>query len=83
MQSRAIEHVLRDHAWRLMAIDGVLGTGVGLDDRTKCIRVFVDKKTPELEKKIPPVLEGYFVSIEETGGVCATVQTIDKDQEDK
>jgi len=66
MQMRNIEHVLRYHTWRLMAIEGVLGTGVGFEKGTKNIRVFVLKKTNELEKKIPPYLDGFRVSIEET-----------------
>ena len=54
-----------------MAISGVVGTGQGLCDGEPCIKVFVIKKTQELEEKIPVKIEGYKVQIEETGKVRA------------
>lgn len=50
-----------------MAITGVVGVWEGrtASDRP-CIRVAVDKKTADLAKKIPPVLQGFPVEIEET-----------------
>jgi hypothetical protein len=71
MPSRTIEVVLKDHTNDLMAISGVVGTGQGLCNGEPCIKVFVIKKTPELEEKIPGELEGYKVKIEETGKVRA------------
>ncbi len=67
MSARKIEEVLKDHTDRLMSIPGVVGTGQGLCDDKPCIKVFVIKKTPDLEEKIPRKLEGYQVKIEETG----------------
>jgi hypothetical protein len=49
----------------------VVGTAKGLCDDKPCIKVFVIEKTLELEKKIPDVLEGYQVMIEETGEIRA------------
>ncbi len=66
-----IEEVLKKYTDNLMSISGVVGTGQGLCDDEPCIKVFVIKKTPELEKKIPGELEGYKVKIEETGKVQA------------
>jgi hypothetical protein len=71
MPSRDINEVLRDHDRELMKIPGVVGIYVGLaeDGITPCLRVMVDRKTPELEKKIPKSLEGYRVLVDETGTI--------------
>jgi len=67
MPEQTIEEVLKEHTNKLMSIPGVVGTAEGLCDDQPCIKVFVIKKTPELEQKIPPVLDGYTVEVEETG----------------
>lgn len=67
MPSRPIEEVLKEDSRYLMSIKGVVGTAQGLCDNRPCIKVFVIKKTAELEQKIPRVLDGYPVVIEESG----------------
>ncbi len=67
MPSKSIIEVLKEHTDELMSIPGVVGTAEGLCDDQPCIKVFVIKNTPELEQKIPPVLEGFTVNVEETG----------------
>jgi len=67
MPEKTIEEVLKEHTNKLMSIPGVVGIAEGLCDDQPCIKVFVIKKTPELEQKIPPVLDGYTVEVEETG----------------
>lgn len=68
MKTRDINAVKEDHAKELMSIPGVVGVAIGAyDDGTKCISVFVDTLTPELEKKIPKTLEGHLVRIDESG----------------
>ncbi len=67
MPEKTIEEVLKEHTNKLMSIPGVVGTAEGLCDDQPCIKVFVIKKTPELEQKISPVLDGYTVEVEETG----------------
>lgn len=71
MLARKIEEVLKEHTDDLMAIPGVVGTGQGLCDGKPCIKVFVIKKTIELQEKISGKLEGYPVKIEETGEIRA------------
>jgi hypothetical protein len=71
MSAMKIEEVLKKKTDNLMSISGVVGTGQGLCDGEPCIKVFLIKKTPELEEKIPRELEGYKVKIEETGKVRA------------
>ena len=66
-----IEEVLKKYTDNLMSLSGVIGTGQGLFDGKSCIKVFVVKKTPELEDKIPEKLEGYPVKIKETGVIRA------------
>ena len=71
MPARPIEEVLSEHTDELMSIRGVVGTAQGLFDDKPCIKVFVVKKTPELDQKIPNVLEGHPVVVEETGEIQA------------
>ena len=71
MSAMKIEEVLKKYADNLMSISGLIGIGQGLCDGEPCIKVFLIKKTRELEKKIPRELEGYKVQIEETGEVRA------------
>ena len=71
MSRRDINAVLNDHDDTLMAIPGVAGVYVGLqeDGKTPCLRVMAVRKTPALVRKIPKTLEGYPVIVEETGGI--------------
>lgn len=71
MAKRDINDVLRDHDDKLLAVPGVVGVYVGLldDGTTQCLKVMVERKTPELAKKIPETLEGYRVVLEETGAI--------------
>jgi len=67
MAVKTIEEVLGEHNDELMSIPGVVGTAQGICDDKSCIKVYVIKKTSELNQKIPNILEGYMVVIEETG----------------
>jgi hypothetical protein len=69
MAGTTIEEVLKRNNERLMSVPGVVGTGIGRCDGKPCIRVYVVKKTPELEKKILSAIEGYPVVVEETGPI--------------
>jgi hypothetical protein len=64
-----IEAVLKKHTKTLMSLPGVVGTAQGLCEGRDCIKVFVRQRTAELEQRIPAVLEGYEVSIEESGEI--------------
>lgn len=67
----SVEEVLKAHTALLMGLPGVVGTAQGLCDGKPCIKVYVIRKTPELDRKIPGNLEGYPVVIEETGEIKA------------
>lgn len=71
MQPKTIETVIKEHSESLMALPGVVGVAQGLCGARPCIKVFVDEKTPELEKRIPTQIEGYSVEMEETGRIRA------------
>jgi hypothetical protein len=71
MSDKNIEEVFKRHIDSLMTIKGVVGAGQGICDGNPCIKVFVTKKTKELEEKIPGELDGYKVKIEVTGPVRA------------
>ena len=67
----SIEEAIKEHSEELMSIPGVVGVGQGLCDNNPCIKVYIIKRTPELDKKIPALLEGYEVSIDITGEIRA------------
>jgi hypothetical protein len=69
--AKTIVEVLKEHTEELMSLPGVVGIAQGLCDNKPCIKVFVIEKTPELAQKIPDILEGYPVMIEETGEIRA------------
>ena len=71
MPQRTIEEALKDLTDRVMLIPGVVGTAEGLCEGRPCLKVFLAKKTPELLRQIPAVLEGYLVTAEETGAFRA------------
>jgi hypothetical protein len=71
MAHKTMEETLSQHAASLLAIPGVVGVAQGQCDKRPCLKVYVIKKTPELEQKIPATLEGYPVVIEESGEIRA------------
>lgn len=64
-----INAVLEAHDEELMSIPGVVGVYVGLldDDETPCLKVMVVERTPELDERLPEMLDGHPVIVEETG----------------
>jgi hypothetical protein len=66
---RPINDVLQAHTSSLMAIPGVVGTGVGELKGKPCILVFVRKLDATLKRELPKELEGHPVEIEEVGEV--------------
>jgi hypothetical protein len=71
MQEKTIEEVLKEHTDSLMALPGVVGTAIGECAGKPCIKVYVEKKTPELLKQIPTAIDGYMVAVQETGEIRA------------
>ncbi len=71
MQQKKIETVLKEYTDSLMALPGVVGTAIGECAGKPCIKVYVEKKTPELLKQIPSAIDGYTVAVQETGEIRA------------
>jgi hypothetical protein len=69
MPTDSIEAVLKKHTSRLMSLPGVLGTAEARCEGKPCIKVYVTKKSPETLKQIPAAIEGYPVTVQETGEI--------------
>lgn len=67
--SRDIVAVKDRHERELLNLSGVVGVGIGECKKKPCIRVFVEKRTPELERRIPKQIEGIDVDVEVTGPI--------------
>ena len=68
-QRPTIEQIKEKWEFELMKVPGVTGIGIGENPRKpgRVIKVYVDRMTSELKRQIPRELEGYPVSIEQTG----------------
>lgn len=64
-----INEIKEKYESEIMGIPGVTGIGIGSNDRKAglAIKVYVERKTPELKMRIPAELEGYPVIVETTG----------------
>jgi hypothetical protein len=69
MAATTVEEALKNNVDRLMSLPGVVGAAVGECGGKPCIRLLVVRKTAELMQKIPAMLEGYPVVVEETGPI--------------
>jgi hypothetical protein len=67
MAERSVEQVQEAHTDEWMAIPGVEGVAIGLFEDKPCIKILSSKKAEELRARIPSLVEGYPVIIEETG----------------
>ena len=65
MNQPSINEVLHEQTSRLMAIPGVVGVGIGMRGDLPCITVFVIQSA--VKDNLPSSLQGYPVSVEETG----------------
>lgn len=67
MDHRTIEQVHEAYTDEWIGIPGVQGTAIGSFKDKPCIRIFSSRPAQELQARIPSVVEGYPVIIEETG----------------
>jgi hypothetical protein len=64
----AVQQIMDRHQANLMAVDGVQGVGIGAAAPDGfAIKVYVDKKRPELPSAIPARIEDVPVVVEESG----------------
>ena len=66
-----IEQALDRHHDRLMAVPGVTGLGIGDKDGRPAIIMMVRQLTPDLKARLPRVLEGHPVVVEQSGEIVA------------
>lgn len=66
-----ITDVLAARTPELLRIPGVIGTGEGTENGERVIVVFVSRRTPELDAKLPRELDGYGIVIREAGDITA------------
>jgi hypothetical protein len=71
MSEETIEAVLSQFTRRWMSIQGVVGTGIGEQDGSPCIRVFVTRYTRHIEREIPQKAGGFPVIVELSGEIKA------------
>ena len=71
MGERTIEQIQEAYTDAWMEIPGVQGTAIGLSEDKPCIRIFSSVPAEELKGKIPSVVEGNPIIIEETGAFRA------------
>jgi hypothetical protein len=67
MSRKTIEQVLKDKTDEWMDIPGVEGTAIGLFEGEPCIRILASGEPRQLRARIPSIVEGYAVIIEQTG----------------
>lgn len=71
MTTKDIEQVFREQRDRIMAVPGVVGTGIGLCGERPCIKVYASEPASALAEKLPDHLDGYAIDIEMTGPIRA------------
>ena len=73
MQGSNIKEVLKKHADGLMDVPGVAAVGEGEWQGKPCIRVLVSNPNSDALGRIPNMIEGYPVLVEESGEFRALV----------
>jgi predicted small lipoprotein YifL len=67
MPAKTIEQVQEKHTDEWMVIEGVEGTAIGLSEGKPCIKVLTSSAAEQVRAKIPSMVEGYPVVVEQTG----------------
>ena len=71
----AIELVKEQHESELMAVEGVVGVGIGECQGKPCIEVYLANESPNVKKQIPARLGGFKVNTKVTGNIEALPQS--------
>ena len=80
MPQKTIQDALKEGNRRLLSVPGVVGTAQGLCDGKPCIRIYVLRRTPELVRQIPDMIDGYPVVVEETGAIHTLPENREKEK---
>ncbi len=71
MPEQTIEQVQQEHVDEWMAIPGVQGVAISVSDDRPCILILSSIEPRQLRDRIPPIVQGHPVIIEETGSFHA------------
>ena len=71
VQQKTIKRVLAENADSLMALPGVVAIAQGECGGEPCIKIYVTKSTPDLLERIPSMIEGFSITVEESGEIRA------------
>ena len=71
MQQKTIKTILAEYSDSLMALPGVVAVAQGDCGGEPCIKIYVTKSTPDLLERIPSTIEGFSVTVEESGEIRA------------
>ncbi|MEK7653558.1 MAG: hypothetical protein AAB358_03695 [Patescibacteria group bacterium] len=63
--------VKNQYVAELMAIDGVVGVGIGECWGELCLKVYLENNSSELKRQIPKQLDGFKVDTDVTGTIRA------------
>jgi len=66
-----IEQAKERRETELMAIDGVVGVGIGECEGEPCVKVLLENESSDLKQRIPTQLDGYTVDTEVVGSLEA------------
>lgn len=67
----SIEQVFNRHQDQLMGVPGVTGVGIGEKDGKPAIIVMVRELTQDVRSRLPQVIEGHPVVVEQSGEIIA------------
>jgi hypothetical protein len=70
-QRLTIQQAKEQHETELMAIDGVVGVGIGECEGAPCVQVLLENESSELKRQIPTQLDGFTVETEVVGSLEA------------
>ena len=66
-----IEQAKERHETELMAIDGVVGVGIGECEGDPCVKVLLENESSDLKQQIPTQIDGFTVEMEVVGSLEA------------
>lgn len=64
-----IEDACRKVTRRVIGIEGVAGTAIGLKGGRACVKVYLERDDPRVRAKVPRSVDGVKVDVEVTGKV--------------
>lgn len=65
----SVESARKQVTRKVMGIDGVVGTAIGLKGDRPCIKVYLEKDDARLRRRLPRSAGGVPVDVEVTGGM--------------